>query len=214
MEPYDLETNNYCMIVGFSSMRDDRQSSNTILNPEKKMTIPSHIRDLKKNYGQMKKYVQLKDIQKTNQKEYYNEFVEIKEIFSKLEKLIQESNKDEYYGCVMKNKKVQWRALQQKQRQQSLAWRKDKYLKIDELKKRLIMKRIIHSCEHESENFLRKTIGADTGLIESLLEYSRSESQQEEFVMELPNEALESYGFNIDYLCVDAGYIESYLMLS
>ena len=66
MEPYDLETNNYCMIVDFSSMRDDRQSSNTILNPEKKMTIPSHIRDLKKNYGQMKKDVQLKDIHKTS----------------------------------------------------------------------------------------------------------------------------------------------------
>ena len=26
--------------------------------------------------------------------------------------------------------------------------------------------------------------------------------------MELPNEALESYGFNIDYLCADARYIE------
>ena len=60
----------------------------------------------------MKKDVQLKDIQKTNQKEYYNEFVEIKEIFSKLEKLIQESNKDEYYGWVIKKKKVQWHALQ------------------------------------------------------------------------------------------------------
>ena len=32
--------------------------------------------------------------------------------------------------------------------------------------------------------------------------------------MELPNEALESYGFNIDYLCADAGYIEKYIMLS
>ena len=95
MEPYDLETNNYCMIVGFSSMRDDRQSSNTILNPEKKMTIPSHIQDLKKNCGQIMTYVQPKDIEKTSQKEYDNEFAEIKERFSKLEKLIQESNKDE-----------------------------------------------------------------------------------------------------------------------
>jgi hypothetical protein len=55
MEPYDFETNDYCMFVGCSSMRDDRQSSKTILKPEKKMTIPRHIRDLKKNYGQMKK---------------------------------------------------------------------------------------------------------------------------------------------------------------
>ena len=78
MEPYDLETNNYCMIVGFSSMRDDRQSSNTIFNPEKKMTIPSHIRYLKNNYGQKKKDVQLKDIQKTSQKEYDKEFAKFK----------------------------------------------------------------------------------------------------------------------------------------
>jgi hypothetical protein len=54
----------------------------------------------------------LKDIQKTSQKEYDKEFVEFKEIFSKLEKLIQESNKDEYYGWVMKKKKVQWSVLQ------------------------------------------------------------------------------------------------------
>ena len=102
------------------------------------MTIPSHIRDLKKNYGQMKKYVQLKDIQKTNQKEYYNEFVEIKEIFSKLEKLIQESNKDEYYGWVMKKKKVQWSTLQQKQILQSLAFRKDRVLNKVEFEQGLI----------------------------------------------------------------------------
>ena len=89
MEPYDFETNNYCMIAGFYRMRDDRQSSNTILNQEKKMTIPSHIKDLNKNYGQMKKDVQLKDIQKTSEKEYDNEFAESKERFSKLEKLIQ-----------------------------------------------------------------------------------------------------------------------------
>ena len=76
------------------------------------MTIPSHIRDLNKNYGQMKKDVQLKDIQKTSQKEYDKEFVEIKERFSKLEKLIQESNKYEYYGWVMKKKKVHWSASQ------------------------------------------------------------------------------------------------------
>ena len=46
------------------------------------MTIPSHIRDLKKNYGQMKKDVQLKDIQNTIQKGYDKEFAEIKERFS------------------------------------------------------------------------------------------------------------------------------------
>ena len=179
MELYDLETNNYCMIVGFSSMRDDRQSSITILNPEKKMTIPTHVRDLKKNYGEIKTYVHLKDIEKTIQKEYDDDFAEIKERLSQLEKLIEESNKDDYYGWVMKNKKVQWHALQQKQRQQSLAQRKDKYLKIDELKKRLKKKRRSHSCEHESENFLRKTIGVDTRIIESFMEQSKSESQQE-----------------------------------
>lgn len=75
------------------------------------MTIPSHMRDLKKNYGQMKKVVQLEDIQKTSPKEYDEDFVEIKERFSKLEKLIQESNKDEYYGWVMKKKKVKWSTL-------------------------------------------------------------------------------------------------------
>ena len=85
MDPYDFETNDYCMFVGFSRMRDDRQSSNTILNQENKMTIPSHIRDLKKNYGQMKKDVQLKDIQNTSQKGKDKELVDIRERLGKLE---------------------------------------------------------------------------------------------------------------------------------
>ena len=135
-------------------MRDDRQSSNTILNQENKMTIPSHIRDLKKNYGQKKKDVQLKEIQKTSQKEYDKEFAKFKEGFSKLQKLIQESNKDEYYGWVMKKKKVQWSALQQTQRLQSLALRKDRGLKKVELEQGLIRQKEVCSCEYESEILL------------------------------------------------------------
>ena len=65
-----------------------------------------HTRNIEKHYSQVKKDVQLKDIQNISQKRNDKEFVEIKERFSKLEKLIQENNKDEYYGWVMKKKKV------------------------------------------------------------------------------------------------------------
>ena len=61
------------------------------------MIIYNHMRNIEKDYSQVKKD---------------RELVEIRERFSKLDRLIQQSNGDEYYGWVMKRKRVQWFALQ------------------------------------------------------------------------------------------------------
>lgn len=149
------------------------------------MTIPSHMRDLKKNYGQMKKVVQLEDIQKTSPKEYDEDFVEIKERFSKLEKLIQESNKDEYYGWVMKKKKVKWSTLQRKKRLQSLVLRKDRELKKAELEQGLMKQEEVCSWEHETEIFLRKADEVDVEFKKNLMRCSDNGSHLKELMVRL-----------------------------
>jgi hypothetical protein len=62
----------------------------------------------------------------------------LKERFGKLEKMIQESNEDEYYGWVMKRKRMKWSTLQQKQGLQLLALRKDRELKKAKLEQELM----------------------------------------------------------------------------
>ena len=100
---------------------------------------------------------------------------------------------------------MQWNTLQQKQRQQSLTWWKNEELKKAKLGQRLIKKEAIHSREHESKSFIRETIETNTRLAESLMEYSSRGGYQEELVMGVSNETLESFGFKTNYLCVNAG---------
>jgi len=138
---------------------------------EKKVTIHSHMRNQEKNYSQNKEDVQLNGIQSASQNQFDKEFTEIEVGLSKIVELIQESNKDQYFGWMMKKKKVKCYALQQKQIQHSLAWRKDKELKKAEVVQRLIKNEGIRSCEHESESFLKKTNEADIKLMENLMMY-------------------------------------------
>ena len=51
VRPYDFKTNDWCMVAYFLDMRDDRQSFDTVIRPEKKVTIHSHTRNLEKNYS-------------------------------------------------------------------------------------------------------------------------------------------------------------------
>ena len=129
LKPYDFETNKCCMSSSFmnskyarhtlgtitqvkekmvgcgyedsSDMKKERQSLDTVINPRKDMITHVHMRNIEKDYSQVKKD---------------RELVEIRERFSKLDRLIQQSNGDEYYGWVMKRKRVHWFALQQRKR--------------------------------------------------------------------------------------------------
>ena len=103
---------------------------------------------------------------------------------------------------------MKWHTLQQKKRQCSLTWWKNEEFKKVELGQKLIKKEAIHSCEHESESFIRETIEIDTRLAKSLMEYSSRGGYQEDLVMGVSNETLESYGFKTNYLCVNAGDAE------
>jgi heterodisulfide reductase subunit C len=97
-----------------SGKGNEEQVLDTIMRLGRKMISHDHMRNIEKDYNQVKKDVQLKGIQNTSQKGNDKEFAEIMERFSKLEKLIQESKEHEYYGWVMKRKRVQWFALQQR----------------------------------------------------------------------------------------------------
>ena len=110
------------------------------MNLEKKVTIHSHMRNSKKNHSQVKEDVQLKGIPRTSQKEFDKEIIEIKEGISYIERFIQENNEDQYCGWMMRTKKVQWKALQQKKIEQSMAWWKNEELKKAEIEQRLIKK--------------------------------------------------------------------------
>ena len=105
LEPYDFKTNKWCMSVGFTSsiyagqslrtvpqvkekmagcgyedcsdMRKDRQSLDTVIKPRKEMITHVHVRNIEKNYSQVKKVVQLKDIQNISQKTNNKELAEI-----------------------------------------------------------------------------------------------------------------------------------------
>ena len=111
-KPYDFETNKWCMSAGFKSsnyagqtlrtvtqvkekmvgcgyedcsdMRKERQSLDTVIKPRKEMITHVHMRNIEKDYSQVKKDVQLKDIQNTSQKGNDKELVEIRERLSKL----------------------------------------------------------------------------------------------------------------------------------
>jgi len=75
----------------------------------------------------------LHGIQSVSQKEFDKEFTKIKEGFSKIVRLIQVSNEDQYIVWMMEKNKVQWQAMHLKQRHQYLVWKKDKELKKAEL---------------------------------------------------------------------------------
>ena len=45
VRPYDFKSNDWCMGVDCLDMRDDRQSFDTIIRPEKKVTIHSNTRN-------------------------------------------------------------------------------------------------------------------------------------------------------------------------
>lgn len=109
-----------------------------------------------------------------SQKEFDKEITEIKERFNKIERLIQESNEDEYCGWMMRKKKVQWFALQQRKRQQSMAWWKNEELKKANLEQRLIKLEEVHSCEHKVGSFHRENDGLDIKLKNNLMECSGS----------------------------------------
>jgi hypothetical protein len=70
--------------------------------------------------------------------------------------LIQESNEDEYYGWVMKRKRMKWSALQQNQGLQLLALRKDRELKNAELEQELMNQKEFCPCGYDTEVFLEK----------------------------------------------------------
>ena len=131
----------------------------------------------------MKEDVKLNGIQREIQKDFVKEFTEIKEGISKIMKSIQDNIEDMYIGWMMKKKRVRWYALQQKERQHSLAWRKDKELKKDERVQRLIKQEQVHSCEHEVGIFLMKTDEVDIKPKENAMEYSGSESHPKELMM-------------------------------
>ena len=92
-----------------SDMGNERQFRDVVMKIERQMNTNVHMRNKEKDYSQEKK-----DIPNTSQKRHDQVLVEIRESFTKLEKLIQEGNEDEYYGWVMKRKRVQWFALHQR----------------------------------------------------------------------------------------------------
>ena len=111
LKPYDFETNNWCMYAGFtnskyvgqslgsvtqvkekmvgcgyedcSDMRKERQSLDTVIKPRKEMITHVHMRNIEKDYSQVKKDVQLKDIHNTSQKGDDKELAEIRETDSR-----------------------------------------------------------------------------------------------------------------------------------
>ena len=94
-----------------SNVGNERKVLDAVMKLGRKTITHVHMRNIEKDHSQVKKNVQLKDIQITSQKGNDKELVDIKERLSKLEKLIQESNEHEHYGWVMKRKRMQWFAL-------------------------------------------------------------------------------------------------------
>ena len=64
-------------------MRKDRQSLDTVIKPRKEMITHVHVRNIEKDYSQVKKDVQLKDIQNISQKKNNKELAEIIKRLSK-----------------------------------------------------------------------------------------------------------------------------------
>ena len=69
-----------------------------------------------------------------------------------------------------------------------MAWWKNEELKKVDLGQILIKKEAIHSCEHDSESFIRETIETDTRLDESLMDYCSRGGYQEELAIGVSNE--------------------------
>ena len=116
--------------------------------------------------------------------------------------LLDELEEDQRYGWKLKNKKVKWQKLQVNIKYKlSIQQRNNEELKKFELREILIKKEKIHSCDNELESFIRETIETDTRLVENLMEYSNRGGYQEELVMGVLNETLETYGFKTDF-CV------------
>ena len=44
MEPYDFETNDWCVFAGCTKLEDDRQSFETVIQAKEKMTNSGHAR--------------------------------------------------------------------------------------------------------------------------------------------------------------------------
>ena len=66
----------------------------------------------------------------------------------------------------------------------------------------------IHSYEHRTKSFLRKTDEANTNQVDNLMVCSGSGSQLEELMMKLFEETLVLHSFETNILCVNAGYTE------
>ena len=105
----------------------------------------------------------------------------------------------------MKKKKVKWFVLQQEQRLDSLALRKDRGLKKAELEKGLIRKKEVCSCEYESERFLRKGDEVDIELKKNLMKYSDDDSQLRELMKKSSKETKESHELKLMF-CVCRKY--------
>jgi hypothetical protein len=108
----------------------------------------------------------------------------------------------------MKKNKLQWFSLQQKKRQQSIAWRKDKGIKKSELEQRLIKKEEVYPCELELGSFLRKNEEVDIEFKEDLIEDYGNESHLRKLRMISSKGNLESHSFKTNILCVNVGYID------
>ena len=76
------------------------------------MTIDRHRRGSMEGHSKMKenaKYIGIK--KRMDQNTFEREIVKIKENFSKLMELLQRSKEDQFFGWVLRRKKIKWKTL-------------------------------------------------------------------------------------------------------
>ena len=128
---------------------------------EVKMTVNGHEEGSKESHNKVRKYVNSIGIKmRMDQDIFEKEIDEIKENLSKLLELLQGSEEDRCSGWTLSKRKLQWYALQHKQRQRSYTCLKSRELRETELRSELMIKEGVHTCEHEQGNFLSESSDA------------------------------------------------------
>jgi hypothetical protein len=159
---------------------------------EEKMTIDSHER----SHNRRKKDAKADGRLKISQEDFDREMVELKEKLSMIENLLDECEKDQWYGWTMKKKKVKWKLLQTRLRQSMYAKRE---LRVAEYGMQVIY------CEPEKGDILGEGYEENERLAGSLMNSLQSSYQHDDVLIEELDEATRPHSFYSDTLCVIAG---------
>ena len=85
---------------------------------EEHITINSHAMGSRRSHNEKGEDAKVIGIKRNSQETFEREMAEIRESLSKLIKLLQTSKEEQYYGWILRKKKVKWPALQLRDKQE------------------------------------------------------------------------------------------------